>query len=824
MLAVVGSQYIGYAYAHGSTHHVGLDRLWLGVSEWVCFVFCPLKSDTTGLKRAVDGCWRIFSGGEFVIVITQGQIGRRPLAIGASTSFPRDQEVGVQHNPCLPLHARSPPDWVVQSRMATTKAERRRTVMNTTTFDPSLLEQPPAPPPASANPSGNGNGNANAPTHPSASANTSKPSSRSSTQRQVSGGPAHSQKTLEQILANASPPGDMQNALTQLLDERNAVVQQNTQLWRIIEKQKASLAAATKDLDRIRAEREKYRRLFEETSGSGSEGRSKTMSKSRGPMARHQSDDVVPSRSHGSRSDLNSYDEPVFVSDDRDTTLTPSTRPPVRSESLPTSTAPSKLSMTSAAEPTPPPAASSSLEPPIEPTSRAAKRESRIDFPDQTRQYIANMQSQNQNQNQDPPSDPASSTYFAPSPLPNVASVSPMNFDGAFAQHMVHSQSRPQDATKTPTQSSVTGFVPPPPPPPLPSRVPAESDEEFSADGHSSTVYSPAESNSKQALPTIIRNAPSIPQLNKRVNTTSIQTASLQSSMQEDTASFDSSPIATSPTTSTMSTPPPPKMQRTDSQQTTTTTSPPRLTPFDMGTAIITVPLSHIRANDRGKEVLSFVIEIALDPMSEREGWKIEKLYSDVLALDVKVRQTLSRSALKKIAPLPDAKLFKDNAPAKVDQRKVRQILQKCFDPFVDGRAGFCAGVDDAPSILVECPLCPMEKSGRCHAVLHFGCYPACPCPRFPPRVQGGVPYQTRQELWRVEDEVLCAPEPGRGGAHLGSIPLVGSQIGRQQRHNTRDNDDENAYRHAFLIIEGKRGPSGALNRHVLCAESDEEV
>ncbi|KAF8739012.1 RhoGAP protein, partial [Rhizoctonia solani] len=698
----------------------------------------------------------------------------------------------------VPLHARSPPDWVVQSRMATTKAERRRTVMNTTTFDPSLLEQPPAPPPASANPSGNGNGNgnANAPTHPSASANTSKPSSRSSTQRQVSGGPAHSQKTLEQILANASPPGDMQNALTQLLDERNAVVQQNTQLWRIIEKQKASLAAATKDLDRIRAEREKYRRLFEETSGSGSEGRSKTMSKSRGPMARHQSDDV----------DLNSYDEPVFVSDDRDTTLTPSTRPPARSESLPTSTAPSKLSMTSAAEPTPPPAASSSLEPPIEPTSRAAKRESRIDFPDQTRQYIANMQSQNQNQNQDPPSDPASSTYFAPPPLPNVASVSPMNFDGAFAQHMVHSQPRPQDATKTPTQSSVTGFVPPPPPPPLPSRVPAESDEEFSADGHSSTVYSPAESNSKQALPTIIRNAPSIPQLNKRVNTTSIQTASLQSSMQEDTASFDSSPIATSPTTSTMSTPPPPKMQRTDSQQTTTTTSPPRLTPFDMGTAIITVPLSHIRANDRGKEVLSFVIEIALDPMSEREGWKIEKLYSDVLALDVKVRQTLSRSALKKIAPLPDAKLFKDNAPAKVDQRKM--MLQAYLSSVLS--APWKNPADVTPFFTSD-------------VILHAR------APVSHPGYKEG--YLTKRGKnfggWKTRYFVLQSPVleyyESRGGAHLGSIPLVGSQIGRQQRHNTRDNDDENAYRHAFLIIEGKRGPSGALNRHVLCAESDEE-
>lgn len=95
-----------------------------------------------------------------------------------------------------------------------------------------------------------------------------------------------------------------------LLDERNSVAQQNSQLWRVIEKQKLNLASATKDLERIRAERERYRRLFEETttaSGSGSErerrppqGRPsnrnvsgmRAVSQTRAPIFRHQSDDV----------------------------------------------------------------------------------------------------------------------------------------------------------------------------------------------------------------------------------------------------------------------------------------------------------------------------------------------------------------------------------------------------------------------------------------------------------------------------------------------------------------------------------------------------
>lgn len=50
---------------------------------------------------------------------------------------------------------------------------------------------------------------------------------------------------------------------------------------------------------------------------------------------------------------------------------------------------------------------------------------------------------------------------------------------------------------------------------------------------------------------------------------------------------------------------------------------------------------------------------------------KIEKFYSDVLALDNRLRSRCSRATVKKLAPLPENKLFKDHAPAKVDQRKV---------------------------------------------------------------------------------------------------------------------------------------------------------
>lgn len=53
---------------------------------------------------------------------------------------------------------------------------------------------------------------------------------------------------------------------------------------------------------------------------------------------------------------------------------------------------------------------------------------------------------------------------------------------------------------------------------------------------------------------------------------------------------------------------------------------------------------------------------------------------------------------------------------------------------------------------------------------------------------------------------------------------ITNAQIGRQQRTSDKKELDEgNEYRHAFLIIEAKKGPGGSHVRHVLCAESDKE-
>ena len=82
-----------------------------------------------------------------------------------------------------------------------------------------------------------------------------------------------------------------------------------------------------------------------------------------------------------------------------------------------------------------------------------------------------------------------------------------------------------------------------------------------------------------------------------------------------------------------------------------------------------TVQVSHssIRPNDRGKEVLSFVITV--DPGSGKESWRIEKVYSDFIWLDQKIRSA-NRHLARWMPSLPDSRLWHDRAPAKVDRRK----------------------------------------------------------------------------------------------------------------------------------------------------------
>lgn len=147
----------------------------------------------------------------------------------------------------------------------------------------------------------------------------------------------------------------------------------------------------------------------------------------------------------------------------------------------------------------------------------------------------------------------------------------------------------------------------------------------------------------------------------------------------EGSGHHDSSDVRTLASVSQTSLPPPYKPSQDDLA---TATIPPTfrslpLLPNDLPHTTIQVTHSFIRPNDRGKDVLSFIITV--NPGHGKETWNVEKLYSDVLTLDARVRANIGKSLGKKLVTLPEGRLWRDHAPAKVDQRKVSLLLPCAF-------------------------------------------------------------------------------------------------------------------------------------------------
>lgn len=211
-----------------------------------------------------------------------------------------------------------------------------------------------------------------------------------------------------------------------------------------------------------------------------------------------------------------------------------------------------------------------------------------------------------------------------------------------------------------------------------------------------------------------------------------------------------------------------------------------------------------------------------------REFWRVEKIIASLPQLDQQVRQLAAFSGR-----LPDRSIFSGHSPAKVDAR--RAALNTYFDGLLDTPM-------DERAALVICQFLTndaieprddetslVKASGQTKPDMARG-------PDGKPRKEG---YLTKRGKnfggWKARYFVLQGPElkyyESPGGPHMGTVKLLHAQIGKQsQNSNSQNNspsaaeeDSDNQYRHAFLILEPKKKDSSALVRHVLCAESDEE-
>ncbi|KAI8362011.1 hypothetical protein B0O80DRAFT_493043 [Mortierella sp. GBAus27b] len=245
---------------------------------------------------------------------------------------------------------------------------------------------------------------------------------------------------------------------------------------------------------------------------------------------------------------------------------------------------------------------------------------------------------------------------------------------------------------------------------------------------------------------------------------------------------------------------------------------------------------SNISTTDRGKEQLTFLISIGQEVQGESEEmmfphreedelWRVEKQYADFVSLDSKLRMTQSRNIVNSLPKLPDKNLFSTNAPSKVDARKValEQYLQQVTALRIKDTRDICEFLSTSV----------VEREKRRDD-------------RGPGWKEG---YLTKRGKnfggWKTRYFMLRGPVleyfDGKDGHHLGSIALTHAQIGRQQSQDRPQEGagdcakelatDPNSYRHAFLILEPKKGQTvidakknpNNVTRHVLCAETDQD-
>lgn len=205
-----------------------------------------------------------------------------------------------------------------------------------------------------------------------------------------------------------------------------------------------------------------------------------------------------------------------------------------------------------------------------------------------------------------------------------------------------------------------------------------------------------------------------------------------------------------------------------------------------------------------------------------QELWRLEKVILALPQLDQRLRPLC-----KSIPSLPDRKLFNGHSPAIIDAR--RAALDEYFDELLDTE------MDEEAAKLVCGFLSTDVIEPREHGASGLGNTDVgdSTISIGPDGRSRRTGYLTKRGKnfggWKARHFVLESPElryfESPGGAHLGTIRLLNAQIGRQSHSEspTQNPEEDNQYRHAFLILEPKRKDSASHVRHVLCAESDKE-
>ncbi|TPX68366.1 hypothetical protein SpCBS45565_g03134 [Spizellomyces sp. 'palustris'] len=239
---------------------------------------------------------------------------------------------------------------------------------------------------------------------------------------------------------------------------------------------------------------------------------------------------------------------------------------------------------------------------------------------------------------------------------------------------------------------------------------------------------------------------------------------------------------------------------------------------------------SQIKVNDKGREVISFLISVR-DAATGGELWRVEKVYSDFLALDTKLKANQGKALVTKIGKLPDKAMFTTHAPSKSDQRKValELYLQNVKSICRDNRDILQFLSTDVDSGKKSSKTANSKEGYLFKKGKNFGAWKS----RYFVLKEGGM---------------LEYYESPKDRSLLGTIKLKYVFVSRQSSAHPFDNpsNGENGgegttsdtdYRHAFMLTEYKKSSFSSDNRdkpdafseskitarHILCAENDEE-
>jgi RalA-binding protein 1 len=206
-----------------------------------------------------------------------------------------------------------------------------------------------------------------------------------------------------------------------------------------------------------------------------------------------------------------------------------------------------------------------------------------------------------------------------------------------------------------------------------------------------------------------------------------------------------------------------------------------------------------------------------------RELWRVEKDSMSLAHLDQFLKHAPGFTA-----KTPERSLFSGHAPAKVDAR--RAALDKYLDEMLNTQLDLNAALEICRYLSTNAmePYAEEVPSGDSGSQSPVKTGPGGRTLKNGFLTKRGKNFGGWKARYFVLDGPVFKYYDAPGGPNLGAIKLQNAQIGKQQQQAdsspSRGEDDvDNQYRHAFLILEPKRKDSSSLVRHVLCAESDQE-